>query len=179
MVGAEMDEYQKYYPDALKYSFFENREQKERLSKFIANSAGVYNFFGFEHRLPFYDLTLLEFFRNLPYRYKLNRQLYNNLLREKFFKPFGVDIKTPVLQPSRLKISWQRIKEKIKLILPGYINKLFYSRRDDYFYRDITRSMKEDMKTCNYPFISNVRDGNEIIVQWYLFKVFSEKNKKS
>jgi asparagine synthase (glutamine-hydrolysing) len=74
----------------LPYSVYETWDMKEKLSKWIANSSRVFHFFGFESRLPFWDTELVDFFRQVPYKLKLEKKLYNEVMREFYFVPLNV-----------------------------------------------------------------------------------------
>lgn len=92
--------------DSLKYSgkihsIIEDFSRSERQAKFIINSVRVYEFFGYEFLLPFWDRELTDFFKNVDKVYK-NRSsyikyipklnLYDSVSKEIFYD-FGVDIK--------------------------------------------------------------------------------------
>lgn len=51
-------------------------EWKERQSKYIANSVRVYDYFGYDYRLPFWDTRLVEYWNKVALNNKLNRNLY-------------------------------------------------------------------------------------------------------
>lgn len=76
---------------AVPYEIFENWNLKERQSKFIVNSVRTYEFWGYEHLLPFWDREIVLFFQNIPFGYKLNKKLFDFVLFEYFFKPYKVD----------------------------------------------------------------------------------------
>lgn len=57
-------------------SNYEYWEWQERQAKFIVNSVRVYDFWGFEWRLPFWDQEIMDFWKNVPYGLKLNKKLY-------------------------------------------------------------------------------------------------------
>lgn len=49
---------------------------QERQAKFICNSIRVYEFWGFDWRLPFWDAELMEFFQRLPLDKRLGEKTY-------------------------------------------------------------------------------------------------------
>src|SRR5699024_2051027 len=55
---------------------------QERQSKFIANSCRVYEFFGFDFRLPFWDREFVEFWLTIAPKDRLNRNLLLRCERE-------------------------------------------------------------------------------------------------
>ncbi|AAL80916.1 asparagine synthase [Pyrococcus furiosus DSM 3638] len=74
----------------LPYSLDDNWNMKERQAKFIVNSNRTYEFFGYRHAIPLWDLELVEFFRRVPLEYKTKEVIYSDALRESVFKDFGV-----------------------------------------------------------------------------------------
>lgn len=72
-------------------SAYQNFIMQHRQSQQIVNSARVYEFFGLQLRLPFWDNTLLEFFRTLPLEQLHGCNLYEQYVHEVFQK-YGVDI---------------------------------------------------------------------------------------
>jgi len=58
-------------------SAFEYQEWQERQAKFIVNSVRVYEFYGFEWRLPFWDNDFMEFWQRVPVSYRIGKVLYD------------------------------------------------------------------------------------------------------
>lgn len=58
---------------------------KERQIKFIINSVRVYEFLGYDWKIPLWDLELIEFFSKIPIKNKIGKQLYKKYAREKLF----------------------------------------------------------------------------------------------
>jgi asparagine synthase (glutamine-hydrolysing) len=48
----------------------------ERQAKFIVNSVRVYEFLGFEWRIPLWDAELIDFFLKIPISYRISQLLY-------------------------------------------------------------------------------------------------------
>lgn len=71
LYAQELDLIKHYPPD----SFQEYFNWKERQSKFIVNSCRVYEFFGFDFRLPFWDGDMVEFWLAIPSAQKKGRKL--------------------------------------------------------------------------------------------------------
>jgi len=55
---------------------------QERRAKFIINSCRVYEFFGCDFRLPFWDLSLVKFWLSVAPEDRINRNLYKRSDRE-------------------------------------------------------------------------------------------------
>jgi len=156
----------KYLP----HSIYENWDLKERQAKFINNCVGVYNFFGFENRLPFWDSQLLHFFKMLPFQNKLHKKLYDDLLVNTIFAEFDVNFKKE-LQASNFDLRKQRIKKMLKPFFPAFMKRLYVNRNAWNFYPEITAVFIAEMKKANFHFKLSGNSFNEIIVQWYLFKM--------
>ena len=56
--------------------FDEYWEWRERQSKFVTKSVKVFEENGFEWRMPFWDLEIMDFWRSVPREMKLNRTLF-------------------------------------------------------------------------------------------------------
>ncbi len=54
----------------------EEWDWQERQPKFIINSTRVYEFFGYQWRIPLWDEELTSFWRSLPLKYRIDRVLY-------------------------------------------------------------------------------------------------------
>lgn len=57
----------------------------ERQPKFIINAVRVYEFFGYEWRIPFWDLELINFFLKVSVKYRINQDMYIKYARDCLF----------------------------------------------------------------------------------------------
>jgi len=57
----------------------------ERQAKFIVNSVRVYEFFGYEWRIPLWDTELVNFFLKVPIEHRINQELYRKYARDLLF----------------------------------------------------------------------------------------------
>lgn len=64
------------YSPAEAVAEFEKWDWQERQSKFIVNSVRVYDYFGYEWRLPLWDKSLLDFWSQIPLSQRYGRALY-------------------------------------------------------------------------------------------------------
>jgi asparagine synthase (glutamine-hydrolysing) len=104
-------------------SYYEQWDWQERQSKFICNAVRVYEYFGFDWRLPLWDKELMAFWSEIPFRHRYKRNLYYQYVKEYQ--------KIPVLQANK-KISLpQRIVNKIIRICLGDIKEIRYGRYAD------------------------------------------------
>ena len=159
------------------YSIFENWDFKEKLAKFIFNSASVYNYFGYEFRLPYWDNELVDFFKFTHFKYKKNKLLYDDVLKNNFFNVYGLNFEKE-LQITPLQVKIQNIKNKIKPYLPYIITNWFLKKNDIIFYLEITNKMIDDLKEKGKKVYLSRNSYNSIIVQWYIHNIKDEDKYK-
>ncbi|WP_456378513.1 asparagine synthase-related protein [Lutibacter sp.] len=154
----------------LKYphSVFENYDLKEKTTKLIFNAANTYSFFDYECRFPFCDKELISFFKNVPIKFKKKKLLYNNVLKNYYFKKYNLNFHKE-LQPSLYNLYIQTIKNKIKPFLPYFITKKFLIKNDWLNSEFITKQMVISMKKNNLPVHTKIKAYNELNIQWYLY----------
>jgi len=157
------------FPNSYSYSVYEDWDMKEKLSKLITNSLNVYHFFGYRNVIPFWDKELVTFFSRLPYYYKVNTCLYQEVLIQHFFSPYGLDI---YLKREEVKRNWilDRVKKMIRNILPYWIVERRLLLFDNIFYKEITMPMLNEMKQHKYKYQPALYLFNSYLVQWYVYK---------
>ena len=64
-----------------------------RQAKYIVNSVRVYEFFGYEWRIPLWDSELMDFWSRVPLKYRINKELYDEYLFERLFNKYKIKIK--------------------------------------------------------------------------------------
>jgi len=160
----------------LAYSIQEDWELKEKLAKFIANSVTTYTFFGYDFRLPYWDHELVNFFKTLPLHMKINKFLYDDILRNEYFEPYGVNFEEE-LQASEKELKRQILKDKIKRKLPQFLLRMFHSRQDNFFYYEITKELVNDMARKGEKIRVFNNSYNSLIIQWYLKEIQRGKGK--
>ena len=77
------------FPDAA--SAFEAWDVQERQAKFIVNSVRVYEFWGYEWSLPFWDAEFMDFWRGVPIRMRIGQKRYNLYVESLYRKLTGND----------------------------------------------------------------------------------------
>ena len=150
----------------LAYSIQEDYDFKERYAKFITNFTSTYSFFGYEFRLPFCDRELVDFFRKLPLQAKINKYLYDDILTNDYFLPYNINFNHE-FRADELVIRRAKQKDRIKALLPEWVKRLFINRKDDLFYREITRYFKEDLTRKGKKIRLYGNSYLSLIIQWY------------
>ena len=158
------------YPESYGHSLIENWDMKEKLSKFIASSSTVFDFFGYEYRLPFWDKELVDFFKNIPIGLKINKLLYDALLKEEFFGIYGLNF-IKEIQPGNFKIKFQIFKDFVKRYIPESIIYLLSKREDYHNYKLITMPMLSELSSVKKTTGTKVKYQNTLLIKWYLHKV--------
>jgi len=84
-----------YLPDANDFEEYVYRfgywDYKERQNKYIVNSLRVYDFFGYDWRIPLWDQDFISFWFAVSYKYRKNRSLYESYLNTELFKRYGLE----------------------------------------------------------------------------------------
>ena len=153
--------------DKYNYSIFENYDLKEKIAKFIFNSSSVYNFFGYEHRFPFWDDELVYFFGTLPFELKKNKLLYDMVLKKTYFKIYNINFENEI-QPTFFDFFKYKIKTRIKKYMPYRFTKKEMEKMDWMMYKEITEQMINFLENKNINFNKKVNAYNAIITQWYV-----------
>ena len=156
------------YANKLPASIFEDIDIKEKIAKYIFNSANFYTFFGYTYRFPFWDKELLSFFKNVPEEYKMGKLLFDDVLTNNYFTPFNVSFENEI-QPSIKTVIIQNIKNKIRPFLPTFIKQKLLDKNSWINYKPICIQLENHIKTNKLTIKKQLKSYNEIIVQWYVF----------
>ena len=147
------------------YSIDENFNLKERQSKFIVNSQRTYEYFGYQHAIPLWDSKIIDFFKALPLKYKLNSYFYVKIIFENIFNHLNVQYKKSKTMSDKNK---DKIKKIFKKIFPEFLEDIIL----EYKNQDINRAtliviplLKEINE--NIP----LRNRDWIIAEWYISKI--------
>jgi asparagine synthase (glutamine-hydrolysing) len=155
--------------EAPAWKIYENWDLKERQAKFIVNSANVYTWFGYEYALPFWDNCLIDFFSALPFKLKVNKKLYDSVLKQNIFADMDLNFSDD-LKISSSKKQFQNIKDRIKPFLPYYIVTLLTDQKCSSLYDELTKQLCDDMGSDNIIRPLQANYFNSYLIQWYLFK---------
>jgi len=163
------------YQQDISYSVFEDYDIKEKITKFIFNSTSVFNFFGYEQRFPYWDKEMLLLFKDVPFKYKKMKRLYDDVLTNHFFKAFNLNFEKEI-QSSLISVYFQKIKNRIKTLLPYPFRKRFLVKNDWKNYEKITEQMILSAGKNNLSIFKNIKKYNEVIIRWYLLYIKNSEN---
>ena len=153
----------------LAYSVFENWEVKENLSKFIGRASYIYDFFGYEYRLPYWDKELVDFFKEVPFKYKFGNKLYHQSLKSYFNKYDVCFTEDKNISPTEYHIL--KFKQFIKSCIPDFLLKELSNAPDYLNYDLILTGIKKDLVN-NSGFNENVLNTqNAYIAHWYIKQI--------
>ena len=107
------------YNDDNKIAAFEYWDWQQRQSKFIMNSLNVYNYFNFSWYMPFWEKSMMDFFKTLPSEWRYN-QNFEKYALNKFFPEYFEKIEWKSKDIDLKKKKSKYMKNIIKII-----NKLF------------------------------------------------------
>lgn len=143
---------------------------QNRLAHQMDNSARLYEFFGHEVRMPFWDRELLDLFKMLPYSKLENCNLYVEYVSKCVFSKFGVDFQKYV--PNRKVFRRQHIKNRLKPFLSKSLVRKFVSLHDDICERELTAPMVAELVEVGvYKNDRSFLSYNEVMRDWYLMSV--------
>lgn len=161
------------FDDCLPYSIMDWWNIKERQAKFIVNSCKAYSFFEFDFRLPLFDDELMDFFKTLPFSYKLHKRLYIETLEEYYLKPLGLTY-TNDLQLKRRDYIVSQAKGVLKSVFP-FFGKIKGTIADNICYSEIANQLYSQYGlSIDEEGMRNPKNLNAPIVNWYL-RVLSGK----
>ncbi|MFV0392214.1 MAG: asparagine synthase-related protein [Paludibacteraceae bacterium] len=159
---------QKYEESYLPHSILDAVVMEIKLTRFINNAPRIYEFFGYQVLLPFWDNEMLDFFKRLPLEMKLYNRFYNQYLSDYLFKKYDVDITHRRLQANNFRINLQIVKNKIKRLLPERMINALASGEDSVGYDEMTKPLKEELLLKNKQLRDDELKGNVTLMYWYL-----------
>ena len=125
----ESEEDYNAFNDANECWFTENK-----ITKYLINSFRVYEFYGYEWRLPLWDNELTDYWYSVPNSERMYKKLYNDTLFEMLFKPFEVEFsKSHDIYVPKNDGKWVRFLKKT--VMRGLNRALYYfSIKNKYLY---------------------------------------------
>lgn len=111
---------------------------KNRLSKFIVNSVRIYETFGLDFYLPFWDTNWIHFWYSLPITLRMHQRFYHNHLFDGIFRKYDIRFKKPTYDDTD---TFYNIKRLIKAILPLSITKYIKRKNSQDASRDVNNTL--------------------------------------
>ncbi len=146
---------------------FLNWSMKERQAKFVGNSTNVYNWFGFEHTLPFINLDFVKFYASMSPDFIYYKKFYADVLRSKYFLPNSLLLDKEI-QPKPADFKKHAVKKRFKAIVPKSILKKKLAKYDTICYNELTKKMEKQLDNDNVIVKRSFNSYNEIIVKWFV-----------
>ncbi|MBR5855625.1 MAG: hypothetical protein IKY87_08175 [Paludibacteraceae bacterium] len=150
------------------WSIFQSFIFNHKLPYNINNSARVYQFFGYDVRLPYWDKAFLEMFRVMPFEDLYGCLFYTKLIRENLFKKMGVDFPNPY--PSKWYFYKMKLRKRIKKVLLPFIHRNTY-KMDSLGELLLSKPMLDELIAKKQYRLKVGHFANEIMKDWYLMKV--------
>ncbi|HQP69227.1 MAG TPA: asparagine synthase C-terminal domain-containing protein [Clostridiales bacterium] len=162
------------------YLDFEDWDLKERQAKFILNSNRIYEFFGYEYRLPLMDSRLIDFFVKVHPDLKYGKILYDKVLKQRFFKDYELNFENET-NPSPAALEIQEKKNRLKKILHekiiNFYREKFKKKNDIYYNIGVTDEMTAALLNSGIKIDRSGENRNSVIIQWYINQILKEKIK--
>ena len=152
------------------FDLFDSWDIANRQSKLIVNSVRVYEYFGYEWRLPLWESEMFKFWYGLPVE---QRFLYNDFLSDVYFKKYDIDFKKWKESTS------QNIVSKAKQIMPEKMKVLLKKKFSGFAdVNNLNTRMQKKMRDLNMDPKQAVNyKRNYISSLWTLNLIKSELNK--
>ncbi len=151
---------------------------KEKLSKFIFQSVQVFPFFGYGFRIPLWSKPLRDFFRQTPFEFRKNKNLYDEVLIESFFKPRNVFFETAEIAQTPSHTYLTKIKKNLKNLTPQSWLYKKIATNDVICYQRLTAPMKERIESNSNFETNKTFCFNNIICKWYVERTRKEHQSK-
>ena len=95
------------------HGIYEFLEFRDRQCKYVVNGQRIYEFLGYDWRLPLWNNDFIDFFENIPLRFKLNQNLYRETIldndwggvwrkipiNKSVVKPYSINLLRNLLKP--------------------------------------------------------------------------------
>ncbi len=152
------------------WSVYQSFIFQNRLPHNINNSARIYEYFGYDVCLPFWDREFLELFRKMPYEGLKECCFYTNFICNRIFTPLGVNFfqtKHPISFYRK-----QKIRKRLKALLPAQLTHTLAHLSDTIGEYELMQPLlKELIENGKYKTERDFCSNNQVIRDWYLMKV--------
>jgi len=148
---------------------------KNRLSKFIINSVRVYEYFGLDFYLPFWNKDWIDFWYSLDMKERYHQQFYKTHLFDGIFKQYQIDFKKP---SHNVTDRFYTLKKIAKSILPKKITEQIQIQHHHNKQNDVNNSLYlyENIfnKLVQKPTVKDYKINNIHAV--FFLEIFSKNN---
>jgi asparagine synthase (glutamine-hydrolysing) len=150
------------------WSIYQDFIFQNRLPYNINNSARVYQFFGYDVRLPYWDKEFLELFRVMPYEGLEGCAFYTKFIRERIFIPMNVDFAGK--QSSNAYFLVMKLLKRVKWFIPTSVRNRI-KKADPLGELLLSNSMFQELIRHKQYSKHDKCSANQIMKDWYLLKV--------
>ena len=134
---------------------------RHKVAKFVVNAVRMFEYFGYDWRLPLWDNELLSLWYSVPLTYRgISRNLYKELLFRDFFEKYGIGLSKPASfskKPSRGPLKYaKRVVKKINAFCALNMGFRFLPEMDINNANAVNRYMLDrisDRKRLNYGYL--------------------------
>ncbi|MDD6211421.1 MAG: asparagine synthase-related protein [Bacteroidales bacterium] len=156
-------------PREVNHVLYEIWEQRERQAKQIVNSSKIWDFFGYQYVLPFWDTEFTSFFACLPFSYKSDKNFYNEAIGE-LFSEEGILFHHELL-PSNIMLWKQRIKFSLMKLpfFPFLLEKKKLWLFDSVYFREFSKNLLSDLSKTGK--LKRVLLYNGVLSAWYIYYI--------
>jgi len=113
---------------------YERWDWQERQAKFIVNSVRAYEFWGYDWWLPLWDSEYIDFWSRVPLRYRFDRILYKEYVRQLETQVLGSSSLRPVAQNPTSPLRELLLKVGIYPLAVALRNRLLAAQKRDLEY---------------------------------------------
>ncbi|MDD4150523.1 MAG: asparagine synthase C-terminal domain-containing protein [Bacteroidales bacterium] len=151
--------------------YIEDWDIKEKYAKFILHSSIVFNHFGYKHYFPLWDTNIVEHFRKIPFEFRENKTLYDEVLISKYFNKFDVYYDENEIVVSKKLLKHQKFKDSVRYYFPwSYVLKRM-KKNDWMHYSELSKPMEVQTTKTGFKKLKRYKTFNAIICKWYLMSL--------
>ncbi|GHT76816.1 hypothetical protein AGMMS50262_16100 [Bacteroidia bacterium] len=132
------------------------------------NSSKIWDFFGFEYLFPLWDKELFDFFVQVPFQHKYDKNLYKETLTE-LFQEYGIYFEDEELYPSNELVKKVAFRTKLKKQFPFLKQFINIWKNDILGSKEYAEGFLQDLKTAKVRI--KPLSFNGISSAWYILQV--------
>ena len=156
------------------YSAYQNWVVQHRQAHNIVNSTRVYDYYGYEVRLPLWDNERYDLFAHLPFASLINSRLYTQYVK-RVFSSFSLPVNEHTTSVCWLTVA---VRSFIKYHIPTRLLCYFRKNDDPVGERVLSQPLGEELsRWLGHPYTCT--NSNELMLQWYLVQVYRYLHSRS